>query len=70
MPVPDYVKASVDTVLKISTQEPSGDVLVFLTGYDEVETAVRLLKDFSSDVAKSSVGIINFIFIFQKLLFL
>lgn len=53
-PVPDYVKASVDTVIKISTKEPPGDVLVFLTGYDEVEIVVRLLKDFANSIADSS----------------
>ena len=46
-PVPDYVKACVETVMKIYNREPSGDVLVFLTGHDEVETAVRLLKEFT-----------------------
>lgn len=45
-PVPDYVKATLETVIKISTHEPAGDVLVFLTGYEEVETVVKLLKDF------------------------
>lgn len=52
--VPDYVKASVDTVIKISTKEPPGDVLVFLTGYDEVEIVVRLLKDFANSLADSN----------------
>lgn len=31
-PVPDYVKATVETVLKIHETEDDGDVLVFLTG--------------------------------------
>ncbi|EFX63709.1 hypothetical protein DAPPUDRAFT_335094, partial [Daphnia pulex] len=53
-PVPDYLKASVDTVIKISIREPSGDVLVFLTGYEEVETAVRLLKEHSNTIADSA----------------
>ena len=43
-PTPDYVKTSVETVIKIHSTEPIGDVLVFLTGQDEVEQAVKLLK--------------------------
>lgn len=31
-PVPDYVKATVETVLKIHETEDDGDVLAFLTG--------------------------------------
>lgn len=45
-----------DTVIKISNQEPAGDVLVFLTGQDEVETAVRMLKDYTHNRSDSSRG--------------
>lgn len=31
-PVPDYVKATVETVLKIHETEDDGDILAFLTG--------------------------------------
>lgn len=44
-PVPDYVKAVVDTVILIHEHEPSGDVLAFLTGQEEVDRAVNLLKE-------------------------
>ncbi|KAK0162211.1 hypothetical protein PV327_008565 [Microctonus hyperodae] len=44
-PVPDYVKAVVDTALKIHEAEEPGDVLAFLTGMDEVDRAVSLLSD-------------------------
>lgn len=43
--VPDYVKAVVDTVTLIHEHEPSGDVLAFLTGQEEVDRAVSLLKE-------------------------
>ncbi|XP_066598205.1 probable ATP-dependent RNA helicase DHX35 isoform X2 [Prorops nasuta] len=46
-PVPDYVKAAVDTALKIHENEEEGDILVFLTGLDEVDRAVSLLYDHS-----------------------
>lgn len=44
-PVPCYIQASVDTVLKINSSKEPGDILVFLTGQEEVERAVRLLNE-------------------------
>ncbi|CAG9816310.1 unnamed protein product [Phaedon cochleariae] len=44
-PVPCYIQASVDAVLKIHSSKQPGDVLVFLTGQEEVERAVRLLNE-------------------------
>lgn len=38
--IPNYVKGCVNTVLEIHRYEPTGDILVFLTGQDEVENAV------------------------------
>lgn len=46
-PIADYVKESVNTVIKIHEHYKFGDVLVFLTGQEEVETAVSILKDYS-----------------------
>ena len=43
-PCADYVKCCVDTVLKLHAVEPPGDMLVFLTGMDEVDHCVSLLK--------------------------
>ncbi|KPP75049.1 putative ATP-dependent RNA helicase DHX35 [Scleropages formosus] len=44
-PVPDYVKATVETVLKIHETEDDGDVLAFLTGQEEVEKVVSMLVE-------------------------
>nr|XP_023022359.1 probable ATP-dependent RNA helicase DHX35 [Leptinotarsa decemlineata] len=44
-PVPCYVQASVDAVLKINSSKEQGDILVFLTGQEEVDRAVRLLNE-------------------------
>ncbi|KAK3610344.1 hypothetical protein CHS0354_029813 [Potamilus streckersoni] len=44
-PFPNYVKGTVETVIKIHHNEQSGDVLAFLTGQEEVETVVSLLID-------------------------
>ena len=41
--VPNYVKACVETVLEIHKNEGDGDILVFLTGQDEVENIVKLI---------------------------
>eukprot|EP00879_Flechtneria_rotunda_P010545 GHRR01011025.1.p1 GENE.GHRR01011025.1~~GHRR01011025.1.p1 ORF type:complete len:1017 (+),score=386.99 GHRR01011025.1:232-3282(+) len=43
-PEADYVDACISTVLKIHISEPAGDVLVFLTGQEEIEAAEELLK--------------------------
>ncbi len=44
-PVPDYLKGTVETVMKIHRLQKEGDVLCFLTGQDEVsamgDNAVR-----------------------------
>jgi len=41
----DYVDSSVVSVLQIHEQEAPGDVLVFLTGQEEIEGAVELLEE-------------------------
>lgn len=46
-PVPDYTKAAVETVFKIHQNETQGDILVFLTGQDEVETAVSMTNEYN-----------------------
>ena len=40
-PVPEYLKASVETVIKIHESQPEGDVLLFLTGQEQVETVCK-----------------------------
>lgn len=42
-PEPDYLAAALDTVMQITVGEPAGDVLVFLTGQDEIDQAVDAL---------------------------
>ena len=52
-PCPDYVRACVDTCVRLHEQEPPGDVLIFLTGMEEVDHCCTLLKQYS-DTAKDS----------------
>jgi pre-mRNA-splicing factor ATP-dependent RNA helicase DHX15/PRP43 len=43
-PEPDYVEAAIRTVLMIHRAEDEGDVLLFLTGEEEIEDACRKIK--------------------------
>ena len=49
-PVADYIKASIDIVIKIHETLPGGDILVFLTGQEEVERAVKTLLDYAKEI--------------------
>ncbi|XP_045471594.1 pre-mRNA-splicing factor ATP-dependent RNA helicase DHX16-like [Harmonia axyridis] len=44
-PEADYVDACVISVLQIHATQPLGDILVFLTGQEEIETCMELLTD-------------------------
>lgn len=52
-PVADYVKASIDTVIRIHEEELPGDILVFLTGSDEVSEVVSSLMDYVHEEKKN-----------------
>jgi pre-mRNA-splicing factor ATP-dependent RNA helicase DHX15/PRP43 len=43
-PEKDYVEAAMRTVLQIHATEPEGDILVFLTGEEEIEDACRKIN--------------------------
>ncbi|EIE19374.1 P-loop containing nucleoside triphosphate hydrolase protein [Coccomyxa subellipsoidea C-169] len=43
-PEADYLHAAVVTTLQIHVTQPPGDVLIFLTGQEEIETAEELLR--------------------------
>lgn len=47
-PTDDYVERAVQTAFTIHQQEPPGDILVFLTGREEIETAMEKLSDLAS----------------------
>ncbi|KAF6030406.1 DHX35 [Bugula neritina] len=58
-PCQNYVKETVNTILKIHKTEPPGDILAFLTGADEIEFALTELieatRDMSSKYQKMKV---------------
>ncbi|KAI4518489.1 P-loop containing nucleoside triphosphate hydrolase protein [Schizophyllum commune Loenen D] len=58
-PEPDYVEAAIRTVLMIHRAEDPGDILLFLTGEEEIEDACRKIKIEADDLVNSdpdSVG--------------
>ncbi|WFC99739.1 RNA helicase [Malassezia yamatoensis] len=44
-PEPDYLEASLITVMQIHLSEPPGDILVFLTGQEEIDTSCEILYE-------------------------
>uniref|UniRef100_A0A0D3A441 RNA helicase n=1 Tax=Brassica oleracea var. oleracea TaxID=109376 RepID=A0A0D3A441_BRAOL len=57
-PVSDYIRSVVSTILLINEREPPGDVLVFLTGQDDIETAIKLLAEEAHSHQKNSSGLL------------
>ncbi|PIA30573.1 hypothetical protein AQUCO_05500107v1 [Aquilegia coerulea] len=57
-PASDYLQAAVSTVLLIHDQEPIGDILVFLTGQDDIDSAVQLLTEEAQNLKKNSSGLV------------
>ncbi|KAK4306482.1 hypothetical protein Pmani_021694 [Petrolisthes manimaculis] len=51
-PAADYIKSSAETVLKIHKGEGPGDILVFLTGAEEVEACVSLIKEHAASLSR------------------
>ncbi|CAH8390153.1 unnamed protein product [Eruca vesicaria subsp. sativa] len=49
-PVEDYVDAAFNTIFQIHSEEEPGDILVFLTGQEEIESVERLVKEKLKDL--------------------
>ncbi|KAI2471802.1 P-loop containing nucleoside triphosphate hydrolase protein [Annulohypoxylon bovei var. microspora] len=56
-PAEDYVEKAISTVFDIHTQEPEGDILVFLTGREEIDTAVQAVAERSAQLPSESQSI-------------
>ncbi|KAL1929926.1 hypothetical protein VTP01DRAFT_1080 [Rhizomucor pusillus] len=56
-PVSDYVEQAIQTVFDIHTREPPGDILVFMTGRDEIDTVVAELYERSSTLPDRSLSL-------------
>lgn len=44
-PVPNYIESTIHTILQIHKNEPSGDILAFLTGQDEIDQVITHLNE-------------------------
>lgn len=53
-PEPDYLEAAIRTVLMIHQAEDEGDVLLFLTGEEEIEDACRKIRAGADELAGTS----------------
>jgi ATP-dependent RNA helicase DDX35 len=53
-PCEEYLERAVKTVIDIHTSEPAGDVLVFLTGRDEIERAIEMVANRLPDLPKEA----------------
>ncbi|KAI1210337.1 P-loop containing nucleoside triphosphate hydrolase protein [Annulohypoxylon truncatum] len=57
-PADDYVEKAISTVFDIHTQEPEGDILVFLTGREEIDTAVQAVVERSAQLPSECQAIL------------
>lgn len=55
-PCSDYLTTAMNTVVDIHNTQPHGDILVFLTGQEEIDTLVQLLKDKSGELLQKNKG--------------
>ncbi|KAF7731673.1 DEAH-box ATP-dependent RNA helicase prp43 [Apophysomyces ossiformis] len=53
-PEPDYLKAAIQSVLQIHVEEPEGDILLFLTGEEEIEQASREIKMYADGAMRAN----------------
>ena len=65
-PEEDYLDAAMWTVLQVNEEEAAGDVLVFLTGQEEIESLGRMLREKASELP-SNVLKLNVVLLFAAL---
>ena len=55
-PAEDYVEKAIDTVFNIHSQEGEGDILVFLTGREEIDYCVQAVTERALDLDSGRAG--------------
>ncbi len=55
-PEPDYLEAAIRTVLMIHQAEDPGDILLFLTGEEEIEDACKKIQSEADQLPRSQFG--------------
>ena len=53
-PTEDYVEETVRTVFRVHVQEQPGDILVFLTGREEIDRAIQMIADEAAETIGKS----------------
>ncbi|RCH88984.1 hypothetical protein CU098_002468, partial [Rhizopus stolonifer] len=56
-PVVDYVETCIQTVFDIHLKEPAGDILIFLTGREEIDKVVEEIYDRGKTLPKNSLSV-------------
>lgn len=56
-PAENYLEKTIDVILSIHEQEGAGDILVFLTGREEIEQAVQAISERSATTNSPSTGL-------------
>ena len=59
-PAEDYVERAVKTVFKIHASEPDGDILIFLTGREEIETVLQMIAERAASLHPQAQSILSF----------
>jgi ATP-dependent RNA helicase DDX35 len=76
-PTDNYVEAAVSTIMSIHAQESDGDILVFLTGREEIDDAMDMLAEHIADLSANQQKLLTLplyaglptedqMFVFQK----
>jgi ATP-dependent RNA helicase DDX35 len=58
-PAEDYVERAVKTVFDIHTQEADGDVLLFLTGREEIDRAIQLISERAANLNPNAPSLLT-----------
>ena len=58
-PAENYVERAVKTVFDIHANEPDGDILIFLTGREEIDTALQLIADRAASLHPRAQSILS-----------
>ncbi|TLD39738.1 ATP dependent RNA helicase [Venturia nashicola] len=56
-PAEDYVERAVKTIFDIHDREPDGDILLFLTGREEIDRAIQMISEQAADLHPKSQSI-------------
>ncbi|KAJ5880631.1 ATP-dependent RNA helicase DHX35 [Penicillium subrubescens] len=58
-PAEDYVERAIKTVFDIHTQESEGDVLLFLTGREEIDRAIQLISERAANLNPNAPSLLT-----------